>query len=855
MEIKGTYKIKTELENAPEIAFLHTKLSEEEKVYTDYTSPFRSWRRYSPLSDDSELPLGSQYCIECPDNTGNYGSLADCIEGKYKAGMGDVGGFNITSDDSRKITMYFSIGLRPGYEILPRKFAIPGYSYSFPVGVSIDPGDINLDGYGIWYGVADSAGSCVLGSCVPPNFAGTVGYFLNSKVWHGSDWTKVKDRLSCRIKNQDGNETRFDINDGEGFWNQDYSSNDFYNGTVYRLMSTMTGTFETKLAPSQCGDILPFDQIGIPILWNKRRYRWENKNPAYDYSIFENCQVTEGSNTITGSFNISLFTVGETTITAWGLPTDYSDQGYRPGNAVVTAITPTSVTFAGDPALYSIKSKVYLNYVYDAFHYYDEDNEYTEATLSDSDGTEYELIENNSLSFDFNHLNDDKGLSIGIKTDYRNKALCDDWLERIKAYFELEGEIVYHGALGPLGCSSVLDGEGNPVIELPDPPIVVGASAKGRKTEVWLNYQKSANEVLEIKIPLEFSQLLTKLSFPDTRYYDSRMPVVGGYTPYRHPVISEVFIGRVEVMDDKIIVVISHSPTKKWELGRVIQVEQEEIGEWMSLRLQEYTNAIGEAPVHAQYTADPKNAAKPEKDIFNKIAVFVYDKNGELTETKNYNYPALPVAASDCWFYDMIKDYYLIDYRDLGLWDTDFRLTFDDVPAANISYVLPQRSDMKNYFGNPYPFFQTVFLDTILADWNDTGVLLSDIHQHLKDPNLWTELDWIFYYLAEEPTLDFSVLPDSRIFRQNYLFGGHGKYNPAYKAIGGNLISNLKCADYFYDCGKATFRVNYLDEIVEVERLVGTGIKKDGNILKWLRISEKSLPFFEPNFIVGAEGL
>jgi hypothetical protein len=854
MEIKGTYKIKTELENAPEIAFLHTKLSEEEKPYT-YTSPFRSWRRYSPRSGDSELPLGSQYCIECPDNTGNYGSLADCIAGKYKAGMGDIGGFNVTSDDSRKITMYYSIGLKPGVEILPRKFALPGGSYSFPVGVSIEPENISLDGYGIWYGVADSASSSVLGSCVSPNFNGFVGYFLNSKVWHGSDWTKAKDLLSCRIKNHNGNNVRFDINDGEGFWNQDYTANEFYNGTVYRLQSTMTGTFETKLSPSQCGDILPFDQVGIPVFWDKKRYRWENKNPDFLYDIYENCQVTSGSNTITGSFNVARFTVGVTTIAAWGIPQDYSAQGYRPGNAVVTAITSTSITFGGDPANRTVKSKVYLNYVYEAFHYYDEDDEYTEATLSASDGTEYELIENNALSFDFDHRNDDKGLSIGIKTDYRNKALCDNWLERIKAYFELEGEIVYHGALGPLGCSSGLDGEGNPVIELPDPPIVVGASAKGRKTEVWLNYQKSANEVLEIKIPLEFSQLLTKLSFPDARYYDSRMPVVGGYTPYRHPIISEVFIGRVEIMDDKIIVVISHSPTKKWESGRVIQVEKETGGVSVSLNQPEYTNAIGEVPTSSSSSFAWKNSAKPEKDIFNKIAVFVYDKNGKLTKTNNYNYPALPVAASDCWFYDLIKDYYLIDYRDLGMWDTDFRVTFDDVPFANISYVLPQRNDIKNYFGNPYPFFQTMFLNYLFTDSQGSGVLLSDIHQHLKDPNLWTELDWIFYYLAEEPTLDFSVLPDSRIFRQNYLFGGHGKYNPAYKAIGGNLISNLKGADYFYNCKKATFRVNYLDEIVEVERLVGTGIKKDGNILKWLRISEKSLPFFEPNFIVGAEDL
>lgn len=853
MEIKGTYKFKTELENAPEIAFLHTKLSEEEKPY-EYTSSFRSWRRYDPRSGDSELPSGSQYCIECPDNTGNYGSLADCIAGKYKAGMGDIGGFNVSNDDSRKITMYFSIGLKPGLEIFPRKFAIPGYSYSFPVGVSCEPENMNLDGYGIWYGVADAANSSVLGSCVSPNFSGFVGYFLNSKVWHGSDWAKAKDLLSCRIKNHNGNETRFDINDGEGFWNQDYTANEFYNGTVYRLQSTMTGTFETKLAPSQCGDILPFDQVGIPILWDKKRYRWENRNPDFVYDIYENCQVTSGSNTITGSFDVARFIVGETTIAAWGIPQDYSTQGYRPGNAVVTAITSTSITFGGEPANRTVKSKVYLNYVYEAFHYYDEDDEYIEATLGGSDGIEYELIENNALSFDFDDLNDHKGLSIGIKTDYRNKALCDNWLERIKAYFELEGEIVYHGALGPLGCSSVLDGEGNPVIELPDPPVVVGASAKGRKTEVWLNYQKSANEVLEIKIPLEFSQLLTKLSFPDPRYYDSRMPNIGGYTPYKHPVISEVFIGRVEIMDDKIIVVISHSPTKKWESGRVIQVEEEGESSY-SLSSPEYTNAIGEAPVHGHYTSDPKNAAKPEKDIFNKIDVFVYDKNGELTKTNNYNYPAPPVAASDCWFYDMIKDYYLIDYRDLGLWDTDFRMTFDDVPFANISYVLPQRNDIKNYFGNPYPFFQTAFLDAILTDWQDTGDLLSDVHQHLKDPNLWTELDWIFYYLAEEPTLDFSVLPDSRIFRQNYLFGGHGKYNPTYKAIGGNLIGNLKCADYFYNCGKDTFRVNYLDEIVEVERLIGTGIKKDGNILKWLRISEKSLPFFEPNFIVGAEGL
>ena len=853
MEIKGTYKFKTELENAPEIAFLHTKLSEEEKPY-EYTSSFRSWRRYDPRSGDSELPSGSQYCIECPDNTGNYGSLADCIAGKYKAGMGDIGGFNVSNDDSRKITMYFSIGLKPGLEIFPRKFAIPGYSYSFPVGVSCEPENMNLDGYGIWYGVADAANSSVLGSCVSPNFSGFVGYFLNSKVWHGSDWAKAKDLLSCRIKNHNGNETRFDINDGEGFWNQDYTANEFYNGTVYRLQSTMTGTFETKLAPSQCGDILPFDQVGIPILWDKKRYRWENRNPDFVYDIYENCQVTSGSNTITGSFDVARFIVGETTIAAWGIPQDSSTQSYRPGNAVVTAITPTSITFGGEPANRTVKSKVYLNYVYEAFQYYDEDDEYIEAILGGSDGIEYELIENNALSFDFDDLNDHKGLSIGIKTDYRNKALCDDWLERIKAYFELEGEIVYHGALGPLGCSSELDGNGNPVIELPDPPVVVGASAKGRKTEVWLNYQKSANEVLEIKIPLEFSQLLTKLSFPDPRYYDSRMPNIGGYTPYKHPVISEVFIGRVEIMDDKIIVVISHSPTRKWESGRVIQVEEEGASPY-SLSSPEYTNAIGEAPVHGHYTSDPKNAAKPEKDIFNKIDVFVYDKNGELTKTNNYNYPAPPVAASDCWFYDMIKDYYLIDYRDLGLWDTDFRMTFDDVPFANISYVLPQRNDIKNYFGNPYPFFQTAFLDAILTDWQDTGDLLSDVHQHLKDPNLWTELDWIFYYLAEEPTLDFSVLPDSRIFRQNYLFGGHGKYNPTYKAIGGNLIGNLKCADYFYNCGKDTFRVNYLDEIVEVERLIGTGIKKDGNILKWLRISEKSLPFFEPNFIVGAEGL
>ena len=305
-------------------------------------------------------------------------------------------------------------------------------------------------------------------------------------------------------------------------------------------------------------------------------------------------------------------------------------------------------------------------------------------------------------------------------------------------------------------------------------------------------------------------------------------------------------------MDDKIIVVISHSPTKKWESGRVIQVEKDTGGVRLSLNQQEYTNAIGEVPIEASSSTFFKNAAKPEKDIFNKIDVFVYDKNGELTKTNNYNYPTLPVAASECWFYDLIKDYYLIDYRDLGMWATDFRITFDGVPGEDVNYILPQKTDIKNYFGNPYPFFQTMFLNN---QYTESGVLLSDIHQHLKDPNLWTELDWIFYYLAEEPTLDFSVLPDSRIFRQNYLFGGHGKYNPTYKAIGGNLIGNLKCADYFYDCKKATFRVNYLDEIVEVERLVGTGIKKDGNILKWLRISEKSLPFFEPNFIVGAEGL
>lgn len=444
------------------------------------------------------------------------------------------------------------------------------------------------------------------------------------------------------------------------------------------------------------------------------------------------------------------------------------------------------------------------------------------------------------------------GSLICVTCDVREKATIDGFLNQVMAYWGIPGELRFLRGANPFGCN--INGTGN-YPPNPDPGSsggVFSARFKGRYSKIILNYQ-AKGRVKELELPIEFPTRATKLklinALPAQYPYYPALSVDGnGWQNTEQPLVSEAFLGRVGIDKDNIYIAILYGTQREWEQGKLLPDERGISSNsafppfpWFPARAR--NPHIGDGFLNF---ASP-TLARPLKDSWKYCKIFIVNKSTfTITSTINKTNPESLVD-----FPQLTIDWTILEQQNTPRF-VDY---YSVIPIQNkdlVSSVELTDPATCGFSGNPICYPQ--ISGTIRGDWTTSEggshfFPISSIPNFIKPQSLWSQKDWLFWNLLERPKKPLTNTSYFRFELENQL-GGHGR-----SSISPNRFYIDQTGIPIFGTSTINYRTseNYFGEVVESERLRGTAILGvENSIIKWIRISPYSYPYFEPG-VAGAD--
>jgi hypothetical protein len=420
-------------------------------------------------------------------------------------------------------------------------------------------------------------------------------------------------------------------------------------------------------------------------------------------------------------------------------------------------------------------------------------------------------------------------------------------LGQAASYWGLESGITLKVVSNPFGCSTTGDLGGGGLPADPDPdviPPVTSATYMGRYSEIFVNFQGDGG-VKEVKLPIRFPTRATKVQYGDAGFYNKNISPTSGQQPVVAQWTSELFKGVLELDADFIYAKILYAPFREWKAGEKPFAKPANNETSYSHNQNEWTleTRILNAPTASNEYLEATRDVVPQVDWFNKCRVFkIRQSDMTIVEDVTYSRGANQAISQEGWTHEITKDYVLLDHRTEAKYIL-FIGADDYLSPPNL--VVPPTTGKRGYCGTPIIYPQI----GLGVDERDRpyGLPPHTFPDFLTPQEFWTDLDWIIYLLSEKPAnyfVDYSTVDDiggyfDRV--KNVYFNTPGKYSgygrtPKHQS---NLyIQHYQVMDYTdIESGSG-----FMDKIVEYNCFLGSAIKRNGLIEKWVRVSPNSFP-------------
>jgi hypothetical protein len=406
--------------------------------------------------------------------------------------------------------------------------------------------------------------------------------------------------------------------------------------------------------------------------------------------------------------------------------------------------------------------------------------------------------------------------------------------------WDLDGGVTLQVVANPFGCSTTgdLNGGGLPADPDPDPdviPPVTSATYMGRYSEIFVNFQGDGG-VKEVKLPIRFPTRATKVQYGDAGFYNKNISPTSGQQPVVAEWTSELFKGVIELDADYIYAKILYAPFREWKAGEKPTAVAARFESGYSHNQMEWTlESRFWSVADSSYTTT--RGIIPQIDWFNKCRVFkIRQSDMTIVEDVTYSRGENQAISQEGWTHEITKDYVLLDHRTEAVymlsWNSDDFLIPPDL-------VVPPTTGKRGYCGTPIIYPQIgLGVDNRIYSYLLPPYLFPDF---LTPQEFWTDLDWIIYLLSEKPANYFVDYPlDQRQgVQKNLYFNTPGKYS------GYGRTPRHQASDYRYDNTDYTdidSGYGFMDKIVEYNCFLGSAIRKNGVIEKWVRVSPNSFP-------------
>lgn len=411
------------------------------------------------------------------------------------------------------------------------------------------------------------------------------------------------------------------------------------------------------------------------------------------------------------------------------------------------------------------------------------------------------------------------------------------------SYWGLDGGITLKVVSNPFGCSTTGDLNGGGLPADPDPdviPPVTSATYMGRYSEIFVNFQGDGG-VKEVKLPIRFPTRATKVQYGDAGFYNKNISPTSGQQPVVAEWTSELFKGVIELNADYIYAKILYAPFREWKAGEKPFAKPANSESGYSHNQNEWT--LESRKLTYQQASDnyleSTDGIVPQVDWFNKCRVFkIRQSDMVIVEDITYSRGANQAVSQEGWTHEITKDYVLLDHRT----ETKYMLNLGrDDTLIPPDLIVPPTTGKRGYCGTPIVYPQI----GLGVDNRAYSYLLPpySFPEFLTPQEFWTDLDWIVYLLSEKPANYFVDYPlDQRHgVQKNLYFNTPGKFS------GYGRTPKHEANDYPVNTGYTDYTdiesgYGFMDKIVEYNCFLGSAIKKNGLIDKWVRVSPNSFP-------------
>ena len=416
-------------------------------------------------------------------------------------------------------------------------------------------------------------------------------------------------------------------------------------------------------------------------------------------------------------------------------------------------------------------------------------------------------------------------------------------LGQAASYWDLERGITLKVVANPFGCSTTGDLNGGGLPADPNPlaiPPVTSATYMGRYSEIFVNFQGDGG-VKEVKLPIRFPTRATKVQYGDAGFYNKNISPTSGQQPVVAEWTSELFKGVIELNADYIYAKILYAPFREWKAGEKPFAKPANSESGYSHNQNEWT--LESRKLTYQQASDnyleSTDGIVPQVDWFNKCRVFkIRQSDMVIVEDITYSRGANQAVSQEGWTHEITKDYVLLDHRT----ETKYMLNIGrDDTLIPPDLIVPPTTGKRGYCGTPIVYPQIgLGVDSRVYSYRLPPYSFPEF---LTPQEFWTDLDWIVYLLSEKPAnyfVDYS-LDQRHGVQKNLYFNTPGKFS-GYGRTPKHEADDYPVNTEYDDYTDIESGYGFMDKIVEYNCFLGSAIKKNGLIDKWVRVSPNSFP-------------
>ena len=209
-----------------------------------------------------------------------------------------------------------------------------------------------------------------------------------------------------------------------------------------------------------------------------------------------------------------------------------------------------------------------------------------------------------------------------------------------------------------------------------------------------------------------------------------------------------------------------------------------------------------------------------------------------IVEDITYSRGANQAVSQEGWTHEITKDYVLLDHRT----ETKYMLNIGrDDTLIPPDLIVPPTTGKRGYCGTPIVYPQIgLGVDSRVYSYRLPPYSFPEF---LTPQEFWTDLDWIVYLLSEKPAnyfVDYS-LDQRHGVQKNLYFNTPGKFS-GYGRTPKHEADDYPVNTEYDDYTDIESGYGFMDKIVEYNCFLGSAIKKNGLIDKWVRVSPNSFP-------------